>query len=68
MTVEKPKGYEKYSTATELAQFLGITKRTLLRWLADGKIVGPAVKGNLNLWSPEQRIAIRNIHMKRRLR
>ncbi len=37
-TVTKPEGFEHYRTSAELAKFLGIAKRTVLRWHTDEKI------------------------------
>lgn len=55
--VTKPEGYESHRTVSEVAQFLGLSTRTIERHWREGRIPEPAHRfGNMGtkLWSPEQ--------------
>lgn len=52
----KPKGCESYRTVSELAEYVGVSARTVERWHRNGKIPNPAVvtEAGWKLWSGDQ--------------
>lgn len=52
--VKKPEGYEHYRTTGELALYLGVTRKTILRWSADKHIhASMTMQNGTRLFSPE---------------
>jgi hypothetical protein len=54
--VEKGAGYEQHMLPAELASFLGVTTRTVRRWMQDPTFPKPAVRNaqGFKLWSPDE--------------
>jgi predicted DNA-binding transcriptional regulator AlpA len=60
VVVKKPEGYEKFRTVAELAQYVGVSTRTMERWHKDGVLPRPERVGpmGMKLWSPDQASAV----------
>lgn len=51
----KGAGYESYMLPGELAEYLGVTTRTVRRWMHDSTFPKPSVRNDkgFKLWSPQ---------------
>lgn len=55
MKVNKPEGYERFRSVSELAEYVGVTPRTIERWWTAGKLPVPSyMDERLKLWSPSE--------------
>lgn len=52
--IDKGVGREKYMLPSELATYLGVTKRTVRRWMHDSTFPKPSARNEkgYKLWSP----------------
>lgn len=53
----KPEEYKSYRTVSELAEYVGVTPRTIARWFAEGVIPTDVVRygpTGTKLWSTDQ--------------
>lgn len=63
----KPERYKNFRSVSELAQFVGVTSRTVERWFADADIPEPeyVTRDGMKLWSPDQCTAILEFRMRK---
>lgn len=67
IVVKKPEGYENFRSVSELAEYVGVSTRTMERWYKEGVLPEPERVGGLGmkLWSPDSSAAVLNYRIGR---
>lgn len=66
----KPQALRNHRTVSELAEYVGVSARTVERWAANGDIPEPAAvtEQGWKLWSPQQASNILDEQIRKRTR